>query len=194
MNRIILTLSLALPLLATSCAYNIPYRPASRPEQIEQRTAMLDIYPDDIRANPGQYANTVVAWAGIIRSTDAEDIGSNIVHAVTILDHHYFDWEEDRMVNWQKLLISPRGEGTFRTEWDLRKKTPDASVNDVLKFAAPGKLAIVYGVPQTNEDNVVVLKYRYLRIVDNIHFSTNEFDYGRFGEPFRYIGKLPEKK
>ena len=180
---------LALPLLLTACAHNIPYRAKNPPEQTENRKALLDIYPADVRTNLNQFTNTIIAWAGIIRETEAEESEGNAIHVVTTFEHHYFDWEEDRLLNSQQLLVSPRGEGLFKAEWYLRKKEPEANVTDAQIFASPGKLAIVYGVPEKMEDNTVVLQYRYLRIINKSHFSTNEMDYGRFGEPFRFLGK-----
>jgi hypothetical protein len=70
----------------------------------------------------------------------------------------------------------------------LDKTGVDASAESTEKYAAPGKVAVIYGVPEkVDADGTVVLKYRYLRIVDKNHFTTNEFDYGRMGEPFHVI-------
>jgi len=136
-----------------------------------------------------------VAWVGVIRSTDAQedDFGGKI-SAETIFEHHYFDWEQDTDAAGVNLLVSPRGEGSFSCHWKMRKRNNDASAYDAEKFAYAGKLAIVYGVPESvNADGTVVLKYCYLRILDRGHFSTNEIDYGRLGlEPYRPIGVPPE--
>ena len=88
--------------------------------------------------------------------------------------------------------LSPRGEGPFRTAWVLRGEGAEADAA-AESFASPGKLAIVYGVPEKVEDGTVVLRYRFLRMVDVDGFNTNRFDYGRFGEPFRYIDNPPGK-
>jgi hypothetical protein len=76
----------------------------------------------------------------------------------------------------------------------MRKKDNDASAYDAEKFAHEGKLAIVYGVPESvTADGTVVLKYSYLRILGRAHFVTNYIDYGRLGEElYRPIGeRLP---
>ena len=127
-----------------------------------------------------------VVWVGIIRSTDAyeEDDGDRIM-ADTVFEHHYFDWVQDGKGKGVKLSVSPRGEGLFRIVAH-EQNGPDATAESAEKYAGQGKLAIVYGVPESVDTNgTVVLKYRYLRILDADQFSTNEFDYGRMGEPFR---------
>jgi hypothetical protein len=187
MIRIFLLALVALNFLA-SCASNQPYQPATKMEKIEYANDRPDIYPEDVRKNIDRYTNTAVAWAGIIQSTDArdEDIGGKI-NANTIFAHHYYDWvQEDK--DGIRLVVSPRGEGFFRTDWHLRKIEPDADSSNAEKFAAKGKLAIVYGVPKSvDDDGTVVLEYRFLRIVGRDHFTTNEVDYGRSGEPFRPV-------
>ena len=62
-----------------------------------------------------------------------------------------------------------------------------------MNYAAPGKLAIVYGTPESvDEDGTIVLRYHYTRILDVERFTTNELDYGRVGEPFRPVGARPK--
>ncbi len=141
------------------------------------------------RKDPAAHAGAAVAWAGIIRSTDAREApeGDKIV-ADTVFEHHYFDWVQDHNGHDVKLSISPRGEGLFRAKWQLDKTGQAASAASAEAYAGPGKLAIVYGVPEkVDADGTVVLKYRFLRILGADHFTTNEFDYGRLGEPFRVI-------
>jgi len=167
-----------------SCESNAPYEPVNRPEQIEFKRARLEVYPDDVRRDVDHYANTPVAWVGVIRSTDAQedDYGGGIT-AETVFEHHYFDWEQDKDPSGVNLMVSPRGEGSFTCNWQLRKMASDASAYDAEKFAHNGKLAIVYGVPESvKPDGTIVLKYTYLRILGRAHFSTNYIDYGRLGE------------
>jgi hypothetical protein len=181
-------------LALVSCAshpkpVNGPYQPASRPEKIEFCNDRLDVYPDQVRNDLNAYTNLPVVWAGIILSTDAHDrdIGDQVI-ADTILEHHYFDWVQDVKHGKLRLALSPRGEGFFRTKWSMKKTTLDATFKNGEKFAKKGKLAIVYGVPESvAPDGTITLKYRYLRILDMDHFNTNQFDYGRMGEPFSVI-------
>jgi hypothetical protein len=192
MNRVTALILAGLPLLF-GCSTNEIYRPASQPERLENERCILDVYPGDIRRNLDLYTNVGVGWAGIIQKTDAEVAPDGLIHAVTTFEHHYFDWQEDRHLGRAQLSLSPRGEGLFRAEWVLRGTGRDADGAAAEKYASPGKLAIVYGVPERVENGTVVLKYRYLRVIGREHFNTNEFDYGRFGEPFRYIDNPPGK-
>ena len=190
MNRLIALLLAAAPFLF-SCASNVFYRPGSQPENAEMKRDALDVNPGDIRRNPELDASAGVGWAGIILSTEAEAGPDGLIHAVTTFEHHYFDWQEDHRFGHIQLHLSPRGEGLFRTEWVLRRNDPAAGKEEAESYASPGKLAIVYGVPEKVENGTVVLRYRFLRVVDAEDYSTNKFDYGRFGEPFRYIGNPP---
>jgi hypothetical protein len=177
-----------------SCAShggNRPYQPASPPEKTEFRQDCLAVYPDDVRRNPAHYADAAVVWAGIIVSTDAREMDmGDLIQANTVFEHHYFDWVQEGEKKKVKLAISPRGEGLFSTSWSLAKTSGDATFESAEQYAAKGKLAIVYGVPEKTEaDGTVVLKYRYIRILDRDQFKTNEFDYGRFGDSVPIPGK-----
>ena len=186
MNRIIALLLAAGPFLF-GCAANVIYRAGSQPESAEMKRDMLDVYPGDVRRNLDLYANTGVGWAGIITRTEAQTGPDGLIHAVTTFEHRYFDWEEDHRFGRIHLNLSPRGEGLFRTEWVLRPSDPAVGGAAAESLAGPGKLAIVYGVPEKVDGGTVVLRYRFLRVVEAGAYSTNKFDYGRFGEPFRYI-------
>jgi len=192
MNRLIALLLAAAPFLS-SCASNVFYRAGSRPESAEMKKDALDVYPGDIRQNLELHTNAGVGWAGIITRTEAKTGPDGLIHAVTTFEHHYFDWQEDHRFGHVRLNLSPRGEGLFRTEWVLRRNDPAAGKEAAESFASPGKLAIVYGVPEKVEDGTVVLRYRFLRVVEAEDYSTNKFDYGRFGEPFRFLGNPPGK-
>jgi hypothetical protein len=168
---------------------NEAYQPVTKPDKIEFARDRLDVYPDDIRKNPAAYAGVGVVWAGIIRSTDAreEDDGGRIV-ADTVFEHHYYNGVEYNTGHDIQLFVSPRGEGLFRVKWHLDKVGDNATADSAEEYAAPGKLALVYGVPEkVNADGTVVLRYRYLRILGADQFSTNQFDYGRFGQPRRLL-------
>jgi hypothetical protein len=190
MNRLIALLLAAAPFFC-GCASNVFYRAGSGPENAEMKKDILDVYPNDIRGNPDLHTNAGVGWAGIITRTEAVTGPDGLIHAVTTFEHHYFDWQEDRRFGHIQLHLSPRGEGLFRTEWVLRRNDPAAGREAAESFASPGKLAIVYGVPEKVEDGTVVLRYRFLRVVEAEDYGTNKFDYGRFGEPFRYIHNPP---
>jgi len=192
MNRLF-ALLLAAAAYLFACASNVVYRAGSRAESAEMKQDLLDVYPGDIRRDLELYTNAGVAWAGIITRTDAETGPDGWIHAVTTFEHHYFDWEEDHRLGDLRLNLSPRGEGLFRVEWVLRRTGPEGGREAAESFASPGKLAIVYGVPERVENGTVVLRYRFLRVVEAADYSTNKFDYGRLGEPFRYIANPPGK-
>jgi len=185
------TLALALvagtALVSCRTATDRPYQPVTKAEDIEFEHARLTVYPNDVRTNLAQYTNTLVAWAGVIRSIDAieEDSGGKI-HAAAVLEHHYFDWEQDKTPHGIELLLSPTGEGAFRANLHLRKGIPDVTADDAEKYTGLGKLAIVYGVPESvDPDGTVVLKYHYVRTFTRGEYNTYELEYSRLGQPFR---------
>src|ERR1700733_2700745 len=113
----------------------------------------------------------------------------------TVFEHHYFHWLQDEREGGVRLLISPRGEGHFRMRWSMSRKDPDASETDAMNYAAPGKLAIVYATPvSVDADGTILLRYRYIRILDPAQFTTNDLDYGRLGESFHAIDARPGAK
>jgi hypothetical protein len=183
--NLILTLIAAGALV--SCATNARYRPDSKPERIEFRHVRFNVYPEDVRKNPSRYAGVTVAWAGVIRNCDVqeEETGGRI-RVDSVVEHHYFDWKQHKAPKGMLVMLSRRGEGLFRFRWHLRRNSADASREDAASYAAPGNLAIVYGVPESvDDDGTIVLKYRYARILDSGHYATNGIDYGRLGEPGR---------
>jgi hypothetical protein len=181
-------LSIGAILMAGCAEPNLPYKTVTGPEGIEWSRDSLDIYPDDVRQNPAQFTGMAVAWAGVIRETDADEFGDGYIRMKTTFEHHYFDWEQNEQTSGPKFDLSPHGEGLFKTEWIAKKVDQEASAKDAENFAGPGKLAIVYGVPTGVDTNgVVQLRYRFLRVINGDDYSTYEFDYGRFGQPFVYL-------
>jgi hypothetical protein len=188
-----LLLTVVAAALLVSCASIAPYHPASRPEKIEYRDARLEVYPEDVRKDPARYARTRVAWAGLIVTNDAteEDVGGKI-HMETVFEHHYFDWEQNEREGGVLLLVSSRSEGRFRMSWRMDRNDPDASSEDAMQYAAPGKLAIVYGTPESvDADGTIVLRYHYVRILGPAHFRAHELDYGRPGESYHALQAAP---
>jgi hypothetical protein len=175
--------------LLVSCAYNTSYRPANRPEKMEFGSDHRDVYPEDVRNDPALYAKLRVAWAGVIVSNSAadEDSGGKI-GLDTVFEHHYCDWQVDEGAGSKRLLISPRGEGRFRMHWELNRKDVDATSEDALRYARPGRLAVVYASPESvDDDGTIVVHYRYVRILGPAHFTRRDMDYGRQGEPYHPV-------
>jgi hypothetical protein len=175
--------------LLVSCAYDTAYRPVSRPEKMEFGSDHRDIYPEDVREDPALYAKTRVAWVGIIVSNTATDPDSGDKIAMdTVFQHHYYDWRANESAGSKRLLISPRGEGRFRMHWELDRKDADATSADAMKYASPGRLAIVYASPESvDDDGTIVMRYRYVRILGPAHFTRKDMDYGREGEPYHPV-------
>lgn len=189
MNRIAALLLAVLPCLF-ACTSTVVYRPADKPDAAEFDRDLVDVYPGDIRQDPNLYTNVGVGWAGIIKSCKPVVQPDGTIHAVTTLEHRYYDWQQQTGLCGGGLSVSPRGEGLFQTDAVFRRNEPGAGVAAVQKSLAPGSLAIVYGVPETVADGTVVLKYRYIRVFAPGDFSISDFDYGRFGDPVRYLGDL----
>jgi hypothetical protein len=171
----------------TSCAVDAPYHPANRAEKIEYRNDRPDVYPADVRKDLPYFSKVGVAWAGIIVTNNAtdEDYTGKILME-TLFQNRYYDWTQDDKACGAYLMVSPRGEGKFRMRWELNRIVQDANAIDALKYAAPGKLALVYGTPESvDPDGTIVLRYHYIRIFDTDHFAANVLDYGRIGESFR---------
>lgn len=174
--------------LAGCAAPNLPYEMHSDPENLEWSRDSLDVYPDDVRQDPARYDQTGVAWAGVIRQSEAREFGDGYIRIKTTFEHHYFDWEQNDFTSGPKYDLSPHGEGLFSAEWIVRKVDMDATADDALNFASPGKLAIIYGIPTSVDTNgVIQLRYHYLHLINADQYSTYEFDYGRYGQPFIYL-------
>ena len=154
------------------------YQPISDWEQTEFDKARRDVYPDDVRENLEQYESTVVAWPGIILESTIEEREEDI-EVTFVLEHHYYDWLEDYSVQREKIFLSPRGEGLFKTSWLLKK---DADLAEIREASGPGNLAIVYGIPERMDADAVVVKSTYVRAIDEQWYTTEMLDYGRSGE------------
>jgi hypothetical protein len=189
MNRTVALLLALLPCLF-GCSTTVVYRPADKADAAEFNRDLLDIYPGDIRQDPNLYTNVGVGWAGIIKSSKAVVAPDGTIHATATFDHRFYDWQQEKglSVSGQGVNVSPRGEGLFQTEAVYRPNEPGAGIANVEKKLSVGNLAIVYGVPETVADGTIVLKYRYIRVLEPGDFSISEYDYGRFGTPVRYLG------
>jgi len=154
------------------------YQPISDWEQTEFDKARRDVYPNDVRENLDHYESTMVAWPGIIQESTIEEREESI-EATFVLEHHYYDWLEDFSIQREKIFLSPRGEGLFKTSWLLKK---DADLAEIREASAPGNLAIVYGIPERMEGDVVVVRSSYIRAIDKQWYTTEILDYGRSDE------------
>ena len=152
------------------------YQPMSKIEKKVFEVADRNIFPDDIRKAPADYQDTMVAWTGIVvqrKFVKQEDH----TEAQFVLKHHYYDWVENPGFEDERILLSPRGEGTFKTSWRIKTK---GRFKKIKKSSPKGSLLIVYGRPTVvNEDGTVVLASKHLRAFNKKYFSTGMIDYGR---------------
>jgi hypothetical protein len=177
-----------------SCSTDGPYCPVAQPEQIEFSKDHRDIYPEDVRKDSALYTHWPVAWAGIIVRNDVTkgDVSGKI-RMDTVFEHHYYDWGQVAQGMGVQPLISHRSEGRFRMRWLLTRNDADASDSDVLKYAAPGKLAIVYATPESvDADGTIVMRYHYIRVLGPAQFTPVGQDYGRLGKPFQPGDAMPK--
>jgi hypothetical protein len=141
-----------------------------------------------VRAHLNDYTNTVVAWAGVIKKTEAFEDGLNFqIRAVSLFEHRFYDWKTDRTKAKAKYEVSTRGQGLFRVEWYMNRLIIDADGYEAEAFAGPEKVAVIYGTPEKVEaDGTIVLKYRYLRIFNENQVDAHSADFGALTEPYRY--------
>ncbi len=157
------------------------YKPISDWEKYAYGKADRNVFPNDVRADLHKYDSLRAAWPGVILECDAVKNDSGITLNL-LIEHHYYDWIEDFSIQQERIFLSPRGEGLFRTTWEVK---PDSDPEEFTKSI--GDMAIVYGLPIGLEDSVVVLGAFYIRAIDQQWFATDIFDYGRPGEPVKVL-------
>lgn len=188
MRRFILFLMLAAPFLF-ACASGKPYKPIDRFETLEFSRAAIEVTPEMVRSHLSDYTNTVVAWVGVIKKTEAFEDGKNFqIRNVSLIEHRYYDWIKNRAKSKAPHEVSTRGQGLFRVEWFLNRLIPEATSDEAESLAAPDKVVVVYGIPEKVEaDGTVVLSYRYLRVFKGNEVDARSVDFGSADEPFRYV-------
>lgn len=151
------------------------YQPASPAEKAEMDRSTYSVHPDDVRADIDHH-RVQVAWTGVLR--DVQFSGAPEKPTVSALvDHHYFDWIDDRSARSERFLPSPRGEGQFRF---TRPLSPAWDIAAMKEAAPPGSMVVVYGTPSKIEGAVVDLgEAAYARVIPIGRFSTGVLDYGR---------------
>lgn len=151
------------------------YKPASPWEQREMVRSTRSVYPDDVRANLAA-RRVPVAWAGILRQVEFIGEPARPMLRLTV-EHHYFDWIEDRGAQRELYFLSPRGEGTFRCVWPLRREWDMAEMR---RITVPGLMAVIYGTPERLDGAVIDLgQASYARLFPPGSYSMGRLDYGR---------------
>ena len=181
-------LSLALLMLLPGCLpfpHTRTYRPVSSLEKQALERANRNVFPDDVRRALPDHSSTVLAWPGVIVSSEFVEHADKL-EITFLLEHHYYSWLEDFSIQRERIFLSPRGEGPFRTSWFVRKEDGDTAA--VRSAARPGNLLIVYGSPdQITDDGVISVSAAYIRPIDAQWYRTDVMDYGRPGQPARLL-------
>ena len=156
--------------------YTRQYQPISEWESQEFNRANLNIYPNDVRKESNKYSDSTIAWVGIIKDSKIKT-DENGVEIELLLEHHYYSWIEDFSIQQEKMFLSPKGEGFFRTSWFLKK---DTNLEQLKASSEMDDLAIVYGNPEKLlEDSTIIIKSTYIRNIGKKWYRTDMMDYGR---------------
>ena len=167
----------------SACPGSRAYQPLPVWEAKFFAEARRDVYPDDVRRSPESYAKTLVAWTGIIRRVEYRQEAGMDVARFTV-EHHYFDWIEDRGAQREVFFLSPRGEGTFVTAWNITA----AEEKQFIKQLAEGDMMVAYGYPSAIRDGVIALHpTQNMRSIKPEWYRSDVLDYGRPGEPVRQL-------
>lgn len=159
------------------------YQPISQIEADAFARVRHDIFPYDLIQHKVPFNKTEVAWAGVITESNIDSSGNSYKINFTI-QHHYFDWVEDRRRIQTRYLLSPRGEGTIKTRWELVKSLKEDTVLNEIKV---GRMIVIYGLPVSASNNSVTVQATYLRTFEPSLFRTDIMDYGRPGEPVKLL-------
>lgn len=158
-------------LFISGCVRN--YSPQSPWENREFENSDFTIHPNDIRFNVSLWKDFQLAWAGIIQESEFYETETSY-EVILLMEHHYFDWKEENFEPDQMYYLSAFGQGLFQTNWNLKKS---ADLEYFKTRFAVGNLAIVYALPDTVIDEVVLVRSRYIRIIDRKNFRADQSDY-----------------
>ncbi len=176
----ILSMILLVSMVLIGCPHSKLYRGLSEVEQDHFSKANREIYPNDVRSNFQQYSSSKVAWPGLI--TEGKWVEKDGTFSTTfMIEHHYYDWILDYSIQKEKFFLSPRGEGAFKTICPSKPEQESQASNTT------GDLLIVYGTPNKIEDGMVFLTCDHARLIKREWVRTDVFEYGRPGEPVRFL-------
>ncbi len=149
------------------------YTPQSPWEREEYLKSNFTIHPHDVRQDLQKWRSIPIAWVGVIQETEFYE-AENRYEVILLMEHHYFDWKEESFDPNKMYYPSSRGEGLFQTTWYLKKS---ADLDYFQNRFAPGNLAIVYAQPDTVINEVILVKCRYLRVIEHQNFRLDQSDY-----------------
>ncbi len=160
-----------------------PYTPLPKWEAGFYQQARRDVFPSQVRERPAAWADTVVAWTGVIVAIECKGDGAE--RAVRLMAvHRYFDWIEDDGVQREKYFLSPRGDGRFATYWGVG--TP-ADQKFIDQFAV-GDMLVAYGRPSFVQPDFIGLSPTLnMRAFRPDQFRSDVLDDGKPGEPVKAL-------
>lgn len=133
--------------------------------------ARRDVWPSDVRVAPEKYREVVVAWSGLVKE---HQVSADRQQLRTVIEHHYWDFIEDRGAQRENYFLSPRGEGLFTFE---EPNTPRVQSPAYLPV---GAMAVIFGKPtDVSPDGQVVLELQWTITFPPHSFATDFWDYGR---------------
>jgi hypothetical protein len=149
------------------------YQPATDWEKDVFKKSALYIYPDDIRVEFEHFKDKLIAWAGIIQETEFYDNSQNY-EVILLIEHRYFDWKLALSDDPDLYYPSIAGEGLFQTNWYLKK---NSDLDYFRERFSPGNMAIVYAIPDTIIDDVILVNSKYIRIIDDEYVRADQINY-----------------
>ncbi len=149
------------------------YQPVTNWEYREYQQSNISLQPGDVKADVSHFKKTEVAWVGIIQESEFYEDGDNY-QVLLLLEHRYFDWKINIWDSKNILYPSMLGEGLFQTTWHLKQ---EADLEYFMNRFRPGNMGIVYAIPDTVIDRIVLVTSRYIRIFDQENIRTDVSDY-----------------
>lgn len=149
------------------------YQPQSHWEEWAYQQSRNDLHPEDFRQSFRKFKGERVRWTGIIRESEFYENPENY-EVILLMEHRYFDWKVEKISSPDLMYPSKSGEGLFQTSWLLKK---NADLEYFMERFGRGNLAIVYAMPDTVIDNVVLVESDYIRIIDPSNFQAEQLNY-----------------
>jgi len=149
------------------------YQPNTPWEKRAYQQSRDDLYPEDFRQSFDQFRGQRIRWTGIIQESEFYENPDNY-EVVLLLEHRYFDWKVEKISSPDMMYLSRLGEGLFQTNLFLKK---NADLEYFMKRFGRGNFAVVYAIPDTVINEVVLVKSDYVRIIDPANFKAEQVDY-----------------
>ena len=141
------------------------YRPRSGNEKKAHGRADRSVSPADVKADFAAFANTEVAWAGIISDVQFKETERTIQVAFQV-EHRDFDWKDHG--GGKPYRLSSTGEGLFLAGWTVNKP---ARIDYLRSRAKSGYMIVVHGKPYQTRAGVVQLSATAVRPVKTGDFE-----------------------